>query len=129
MGNMVPVWFLFLVETKINPHTKRSRTRSHLQWNQSHTKPDPNPAVSCGVGIYIGVLLSAAEVVALALSTLAPDAHAIVESYFLDGYSVAKIMHQQKMKRHEIQAILSAAIEIMRKVLYDRGVTRTSDIL
>ena len=74
------------------------------------------------------MILSAAELIAAALDDLPADIRSIVQSHYLDGESVRKIQKCRPMKCRDIEAVIAAALEEMRKALKSRGFEGVSDL-
>lgn len=75
------------------------------------------------------MLLSLGELVAQVVTELPADLRSIVESHYLEGASVYKIQRQRGMKRREVEAILTAALEMMRTTLRRQGIDGIWDVL
>jgi hypothetical protein len=74
------------------------------------------------------MILTAAEILASAMDELAPDIRAIVSDHFFDGASVYKIQRQRKMKRQEIEAYITTALNEIKAYMLRRGVRASTDL-
>jgi hypothetical protein len=75
------------------------------------------------------MILTAAEILDSAIGELAPDVQAIVTEHFFDGASVYKIQRQRRMRKVEVEACITTALNEIKAYMFRRGVRASADVL
>ena len=75
------------------------------------------------------MILTAAEILNSAMGELTPDIRAIVTDHFFDGASVHKIQRQRRMKRLEVEACITTALNGIKEYMLRRGILTSADVL
>jgi hypothetical protein len=86
-------------------------------------------AVVLAPAIDTNVILAAAEILNAAIAELAPDIRAIVANHFFDGESVYKIQRHRRMKRLEVEACITTALNEIKAYMLRRGIRANADLL
>jgi hypothetical protein len=75
------------------------------------------------------MILTAAEIVDSAIGELAPEIQAIVTEHFFDGASVQRIQRQRRMRKAEVEACITTALNEIKAYMLRRGVRASADVL